>query len=40
MSAPDVQLAVLPGTTHLGVMMERAGLVATFVIDFFDKAAK
>ena len=40
MSAPDVQLAVLPGTTHLGVMMERAGLVATFVIDFFDKVAK
>ena len=40
MSAPDVQLAILPGTTHLGVMMERAGLVATFVTDFFDKVAK
>jgi pimeloyl-ACP methyl ester carboxylesterase len=37
MSAPDVQLAILPGTTHLGVLMEKADLVAAFVTAFFDK---
>jgi len=40
MTAPASELAVLPGTTHLGVMMEKADLVAAFVTTFFDKQAK
>jgi pimeloyl-ACP methyl ester carboxylesterase len=38
MTAPvSAELAILPGTTHLGVLMERADLVAAFASAFFDK---
>lgn len=38
MSAPaDAELAVLPGTSHLGVLADRAGLLVAFVSEFFDK---
>ena len=38
MSAPaNAQLAVLPGTSHIGVLMDRADLVVAFVSEFFDK---
>ena len=37
MMPATAELAVLPGTTHIGVLMNRADLVATFVTAFFDK---
>jgi pimeloyl-ACP methyl ester carboxylesterase len=36
MTAPAAELAILPGTTHLGVI-EQPELVATVVEAFFDK---
>jgi pimeloyl-ACP methyl ester carboxylesterase len=41
MTAPaSAELAILPGTTHLGVLMERADLVAAFASAFFDKQGR
>ena len=39
MTAPEAEVAILPSTTHLGVM-EKAPLVAQFVTVFFDKPIK
>lgn len=39
MTAPTTELAILPGTTHIGVM-ERTDLLVPMVSAFFDKAIK
>jgi hypothetical protein len=41
MTAPaSAELAILPGTMHLGVLMERADLVAVFADALFDKQGR
>jgi len=39
MSAPAAELAILPGTTHIGIM-ERTELLVPMVSAFFDKEIK
>ena len=37
MTVRQTELAVLPGTTHMGVLQERAAIVTSFVAEFFDR---
>ena len=37
MGVSEDQLAILPGTSHIGVMFERADLLVPMVAGFFGK---
>ncbi len=40
MAPVETELAILPGTSHIGILTERTHLVSTFVAEFFDRQCK